>query len=197
MSPADKSTTPDRTAAWWQRELPRTSALARQWLGRRYPSIRHLHEDLIAETVAQLTEYLLSRPAGLPVSWFAAPEPLGQDAQRFRALLFTILGRRIQDQFRADFRRWIALIPLHELADNTDSDAAGGMDARRLVIGLLQVLATLPDADRKLMEHVALGGAERPLDVAERKRADRLRQRLRRELGEKLGQDPNELPGNP
>lgn len=179
------------------------SAISRQWLGWRYPSIRHLHQDLIAEMTAQLTEYLLTRPDSLPISWFSMVEPPEADAQRFRALVFTILSRRTQDYFRAEFRRWVDVIPLHEVGDdawvadyeNTDADVDRGVDTRRQVVALLQLLADMPDADRQLMEQVVLGGADRPLDVAERKRVSRLRQRLRRELNEKLQRSSSDSPG--
>lgn len=179
------------------------SVVSRQWLGWRYPSIRHLHQDLIAEATAQLAEYLITRPAGLPPSWFKTVDPPDQDVHRFHGLVKTVLSRRVQDYFRADFRRWADVIPLHEVdeaglaapGDDMAGDAGGKLDKRRLAIALLQMLAHMPEADRILMEGVALGGTGQPLDVAERKRVSRLRQRLLSELSEKLGQSSQELLG--
>jgi hypothetical protein len=201
MPPIEKSMIQDRTDAWWHRELMRMSAITLQWLGWRYPSIRHLHQDLAAEMTAQLTEYLLSHPDTVPISWYGSTEPPIDDAQRFRALVFTVLSRRTQDHFRAEFRRWVEVIPLHELDDagfasdnnHIGKDTGDDIDARRYVVALLKLLTDLPDADRQLMEQIALGGADRPLDVAERKRVSRLRQRLKRELRDRLGPSSDDL----
>lgn len=187
--------------AWWRRELVRFSTTARQWLGRKFPTIRRLHEDLVSETVVQLAAHLSRPPEGLPPTWFQQADPKEGDTRRFHALAQTVLKRRVMDHFRADFRHWA-----HELPPDDDGsreqaseqsgaghDVGSALDLVRAARALVTLLAELPDEDRLLMEEVALGGRDGPLEGRERQRVHRLRQRLLDALRARLGHDPVEL----
>lgn len=172
---------------------------ALQVLGKRFPTLRGLHEDLISETVLQLANHLSRRPPDLPAAWFGQVAPSPDDARRFQALAHTVLNRRVTDQFRADFRQWAHELPLDEEDDTAATpvaptgDAARALDLARAARALMTLLAGLPEQDRLLMEEVALGGRDTPLDARERQRVHRLRQRLLEALRTSLGHDPVEL----
>lgn len=185
--------------AWWRRELVRVGPEARRWLGNKYQSIRHLHDDLVGETIVQLTAYLNDKPATVPPSWFNNDGPHESERWRFQSFALTLLKRRVMDHFRSDFRAWTVELSA-DLYDSDTQDAehpTNESDARfeltRAARDLIRILATLPDADRLLMEELALGGRDTPLTSAERQRISRLRRQLLKELQKKLGRDPIEL----
>lgn len=68
MSKTPRSKTAPHDEAWWQHELAQASLSGRRWLGKHYPTIRHVHDDLVSETLVQVTEHLLDRPVRLPPS---------------------------------------------------------------------------------------------------------------------------------
>ena len=188
-------------AAWWRGELVRFSARARHWLSKNFPTLRRLHEDLVSETLLQLTTHLGARPEGLPLTWFQPLEPPEDDIRRFHALAMTVLNRRVTDHFRADYRQWVRELPLDDAGSSeqaaeqaaTGHDSAGALDLARAARALMTLLSELPDVDRMLMEEVALGGRDGPMGDRERQRVHRLRQRLLESLRARLGHDPVEF----
>lgn len=182
-------------AAWWRRELVHFSVSARSWLWRNFPTIQQLHEDLVSETLMQLVTHLSQRPDGLPPAWFQPEDPPEDDIRRFQALALTVLNRRVMDYFRADYRQWAHELPLDGSREQVaeGQDVGGALDLARAARALMTLLAELSDQDRLLMEEVALGGRDGPLEDRERQRVHRLRQRLLDALRARLGHDPVEL----
>jgi hypothetical protein len=188
-----------RDDAWWRRELVRVGPEAKRWLGNRYPSMRHLHDDLVGEMVVQLTAYLNEKPETVPSSWFNVDGPPENERWRFQGFARTVLKRRVMDHFRSEFRAWT--VELAEDLDPIEKDNTAhpsnhsdvGFELSRTARELLAMLAELPDLDRLLMEELALGGRDSPLTPAERQRVSRLRRQLLKELQKKLGRDPIEL----
>lgn len=188
-------------AAWWRRAIVQFNADAGRWLNRNYPSLQHLHQDLVGETLLQLTAYLSTAPKSLPAEWFQLAGPVVDEEWRFRAFALTVLKRRVMDHFRADFRLWVrefagnrdeAGAPEAELAVE-NQEAGDELDLVRTCRALLIMMAKLPDRDRLLMEEQALGGRDAPLDPGERQRLHRLRLQLLNELAATLGQDPKQF----
>jgi DNA-directed RNA polymerase specialized sigma24 family protein len=187
--------------AWWRRELVQFDAEAKRWLRRKYPSIHHVHEDIVGETLLQLTSHLSTRPEILPPQWFEATGPAPDETWRFQAFAKTVLKRRVMDHFRADFRLWAQEIDTGQddgqgsqpepLANGPD--AGSELDLVRTSRALIAMLARLPERDRLLMEEVALGGRDAPLDAGERQRVSRLRRQLLKELESAIGQNPKQL----
>jgi DNA-directed RNA polymerase specialized sigma24 family protein len=187
--------------AWWRRALVQFNVQARQWLRRKYPTIQHLHEDLVGETLLQLTGYLSTAPGSLPPEWFRPAGPVADELWRFQAFALTVLKRRVMDHFRADFRLWAGGFSTgHDDANMLQPEhAARGaesgeeLDLIRISRALIAMLAKLPDRDRLLMEEVALGGRDAPLGPSERQRVSRLRRQLLIELEATLGEDPKQF----
>lgn len=173
------------------------STTGRRWLGKRYPTIRHLHDDLISEALVQITEHLLSQPTEFPPSWFQGGTPPPDDAHRFHGFVLTVLKRRVMDQFREDFRQLAKKIILeqtanhiHQTTSKSDGDLEREFDIQRTMKALLVVMANLSEENRLLLEEVALGGREQPYSASERQRVKRLRHQLLNELTAMLGHDP-------
>jgi DNA-directed RNA polymerase specialized sigma24 family protein len=201
MSDQTQISAESETGPWWRRELVQIGPEARRRLKRKYPTIQHLHEDIVSETMVQLIAHLSGVPDTLPPSWFGEDEPTEDEIGRFRAFVMTVLERRVMDHFRADFRGWAQEVSLHENGSQInelehvsgEQDADADFDLMRAARALIDMLSKLPDRDRLLMEEVALGGRDGPLEAGERQRVSRLRRRLLKELGETLGQDPVQM----
>ncbi|MDM0108491.1 hypothetical protein QTH97_26320 [Variovorax sp. J22R24] len=204
---AGETPTEAHNGAWWRRELARFDGLARASLKRQFPSVGRLHDDLVHEALVALTAQLSQRPsAALPASWFKDEEPAAEDVRRFQSLAFAVLRNKVMDHFRSDYRKWALQLPIEALGTSEEQDhdsaeepavegrdAGGALDLTRTARALMVLLAELPDRDRLLMEEVALGGRDHPLDESERQRIHRLRARLLGALKGRLGLDPIDL----
>lgn len=149
----------------------------RQYL-RRHRLLASYHDDLVQETLADLIEYIRARERNPP-----------SDAEA-SALAFTILKRRIADQFRQTARRVVESLPpdrLPSVADSHDVEAAVGY--RKLLWAVLSLLVDLSAEEQKLLLRGQLQSQSPsfPLTPAERKRVERLRKRLRERLRERFG----------
>ena len=185
---------------WWQCELSQVNVSGLRWLSKHYPTLRHIHEDLISESVLQIAEHLLSRPGRLPPTWFAEYSPPPEDVRRFHGFVLTVLKRRVMDQFRNDFREWAKDFSSEDTSirhavdlENSNIDLDSNFDLNRSAKALLVILARLSPENRTLMEEVALGGRDRPYEPWERQRITRLRRQLLNELTAVLGSDPVKL----
>lgn len=172
---------------WWQGAVAGLHDWGMQRLRARYPSLQHLHQDLVGEAVLQLTR-LLSQPGEQwPASWFLADEPPDEDVRRFRGLAHTVLNRRVLDEFRRDVTGWVQSwdeVPEEEHPPSGAADHATALDQRRAVRALLLVVQGLSARDQALIERVGLGGEAPALSGAERERVRWLRQRLRTQLAQ-------------
>lgn len=185
---------------WWQHELAQVNVSGLRWLSKHYPTLRHIHEDLISESAVQIAEHLLSRQVRLPQTWFEECSPPADDVRRFHGFVLTVLKRRVMDQFRNEFRQWTQELSSDDASikhtaglDVSNIDLDSNFDLNRSARALLVILARMSPENRLLMEEVALGGRERPYEPSERQRIRRLRSQLLKELTVVLGSDPMKL----
>lgn len=184
-------------AAWWQGALIAFAEDAREHLRRKFPAISHVHDDLVADMLLGVTRHLGGvRPPAAPPAWFGTDAPAAEDQDRFRALCHAVLGRRVNDYFRLHYRG--AMLSLEDVPA-VDEPASGALEAgdalelRRAAAVLLSAIADLGDAERDLIERVALGSLLGPLSDRDRQRLRRLRLALRERLHQRLKTDPSEL----
>lgn len=176
---------PAGTTPWWQRAVLAFASDARRWLRLKFPALQHQHDDLVAETVAQLTRQLMVPAADAPPGWFGTGEPVQDDVRRFHGLAYTVLSRRVTDLFRHDTDAWMQRLddtPSWQLPDDGAPDALSRLAQMRAARALLQAVLALSLRDRLLVEQVLLGDAPSPMSGADRERLRALRARLRRQL---------------
>lgn len=175
---------------WWPRALVDFVPRAKRYLRVRFPAIRHQHDDLVGETVVDLTESLQRRTGGLPGSWYVRAEPPQPDVDRFGKLAFTVLQRRVVDQFRSSAHRFsedIDTLTESQAPESPETPIDRLVDLKRTASALFITLETLPADDRALLQSVALGGSEMPMSDRDRQRLRRLRVELVDRLRTRLG----------
>ena len=181
----------DQTAGvWWTRALVDFAPRAKRYLRTRFPAIRHQHDDLVGETLVDLTESLQRRTGGLPGSWYVHDDPPQPDVDRFGKLAFTVLQRRVVDQFRSSANRFsedIDTLSESQSPESPDTPIDRLVDLKRTASALFTTLETLPADDRALLQDVALGGSEMPMSDRDRQRLRRLRVELVDRLRSRLG----------
>lgn len=180
------------TTPWWQGAVVGFADIGRRWLKARYPSLRHQHDDLLGEAVLQLTRVLTDPGEHWPASWFGCEDPQDEDVKRFHGLAFTVLGRRVQDEFRRDVDHWLESldeVPEDQHPVSTAPDAATALGHTRAVRALIRAMQAMSLRDQDLMQRVALGDSSQPMSGAERERVSQLRRRLRLQLQLILGED--------
>ncbi len=166
--------------------------IGRRWLKARYPSLRHHHDDLLGEAVLQLTRVLTEPGEQWPASWFSSQDPHDEDVKRFHGLAFTVLRRRVQDEFRRDVDHWLESlddVPEDQHPASAAPDAATALGNTRAVRTLIQAMQAMSLRDQALVERVALGDSSQPMSGAERERVSQLRRRLRVQLQLVLGEE--------
>lgn len=168
------------------------------YLSRRLRVLRADHDDLINDALWALTERLRHRPSAFPESWFRR-EPPEEERERshLHKLAMVILKRRVADLFRKRTQRPVVFTLgecQHDLADpNAPSPERRMLFARVLEITRL-VLEEAKDEDRDLIALVSADTDLRTrLDARERKRLQRIRERLRAEIARHLGDDVTTL----
>lgn len=149
------------------------------WLRLYHRSLNQVHSEIIQDTSADLIQYL-SRHKGSVHS--------DDDISRVG---FTILRRRVADEFRSRTIQWVEDFPMDELPNtnlsNNPEEVLRYVSLLRAVIGLM---AKLDRSSRELLLRAEYGGtADAPLSDAERQRLSRLRAELRRQLAENYGVD--------
>jgi DNA-directed RNA polymerase specialized sigma24 family protein len=136
------------------------------------------HEDLVQQTLLNLSEYFDQRQDQIPT----------QDETS--AIAFTILKRRIADRFRDAARRAVYnQSAATHLSVSRESHPDRHVRHRRVLWAVLSLLATLDKEDQNLLlrEHMSLTTSGRRLTAVQRKRLSRLRERLRRQLKDRFG----------
>ena len=157
--------------------LDRLAAKLRNYLRRRWPSLRADHDDLVASTF----EAMLRRPDhGL------------SDLDKVSPLAFTILERRIADSYRASVRRYAAQ-PLLQ-GPTFQAPLESVLTRRRALRVSLGYLASLEPQDRELLlDLVSDSDLPKPLDPRLRKRRQRLVDDLRRLLEQAMGESVRDI----
>jgi len=161
----------------------------RRWLRSKFPGLHPLHDDLLATTAMQVTSEISGQPAAWPPAWFGPRPPGEADQKHFEALAFTVLQRRVTDEFRREYRDWMQSLEevpqrLWPVADMPD--AATALARVRAIRALLVLVEQMSPRDRLLIERVALGDKSVALTGAERERVRWLRTHLRARLGDLL-----------
>lgn len=165
--------------------LPNIMQQLRRRVARRLPLLASDHEDLVSQTVTDLARWLKTHPETVVPGNVAALERLAA----------RILNRRIADLFRDATRRWGTVG--EEVLEHVPSPTAS-VERRVLVEKLLRLtaafIATLDDDEREL---VMMGSGEadesRALKDVERKRLQRIRERLDNFISERVGAKPADL----
>jgi DNA-directed RNA polymerase specialized sigma24 family protein len=162
------------------RQLAQLQSRWLSWLRIRHWALKPLHEEIAQSAVADLLEYVSQRsPAVIP-------------AEELKKIGFTILRRRVADQYRSKVSAWADESVLEELPSaDPSSDPEEVLTYSRLLRAVLALIAKLDRPARELLlrdESPSLPRG-RPLTEVERQRRVRLREELRRQLTETYGVD--------
>lgn len=181
--PSTKSSSGD----WWEQPLADFSKIALRYLRGRFPSLAYLHDDLVGDTLVDLTALLTGRYA----ESLAAPTD-DERLKRFHRLAYTILDRRVADHFRQLYRQNVERIddvPEEQLPSTGDADAGARLDARRAVDVLVALLDEMSADDRVLITEAEQRVGRAPRSDRDRQRLRRLRQQLTEKLRARLGEE--------
>jgi hypothetical protein len=167
-----------------------------QYLRRHLPALREDHEDLMSDTLVALSTHVSEHAHDLPASWFETISPANKEERsHFYKLGMLILKRRIADLFRRRSSR--PLFAIEEAAVNV-VDPQPIPDRKIMIRKLLEVTSSLLDEmrteDRDLVALVSREpGFRQKLTPRERKRLQRVREKLRTRIAEQLGDNVAEL----
>jgi DNA-directed RNA polymerase specialized sigma24 family protein len=183
------------TSPWWERQLPAVAHIARAYLSRHYPAIRHAHEDLVGDALLSLAERLKRDPVGLPQSWMESTDEIKEvDREHFFRLASMMVKRRAVDYFRDNAREWSSTVNIEEIElEQIPGETLKDQERRHLAAQMLAIcvnaLADMSEEDRNLIAILSgeapLSG--RPLTAGERQRLHRLRRKLADEIRRQLG----------
>lgn len=153
----------------------------------RFPLLRADIDDLAAQTVADLWQYLLQREAGPAL-----------EADAIQRIAHTIFNRRAVDLFRKT-RPALAAGADPASAPEPADERAGDLATTALYRSMLRVcvaeLSTISEQDQMAVA-IATGLASSrgdALTAAERQRLHRVRKRLAAAIGRELGEDAYKL----
>ena len=185
---------------WWEAEIPTVTNAVRNAVRRRYPWLQSDLEDIAQSSVRDLIEEVRSRSDFYPPSWYS-PESMsvpGQDVSRFYALAHTILRRRAADHIIEITRTRFHNVPLDTLPEpaTASSPATERQILMKRVLDItLQYLFNASKDDRGVIEAVLRRDDQRgeTLTDRDRKHLQRLRERLKQELHERLGASVKDL----
>jgi DNA-directed RNA polymerase specialized sigma24 family protein len=181
-----------RPKRWWVDHLPFIEAELRSDLARRSPRNRQDHDDLVNETLLQLSRWLERHPFQESLT---APRNHDDDAGELVALARVILRRRVADRHRMDAREWSRRVSAAAAERANVAPRARGPERELLLRQMLEitigVLANLSSSDRDLIAIAgAAGRAASAMSPRDRQRLARARRRIRdailRELGESV-----------
>jgi hypothetical protein len=181
-------------APWWEQELPAIRREQSVYLSRRLRALRADHDDLINEALWALAERLRDRSSAFPASWFRREPPEDErERSHLHKLAMVILKRRIADLFRKRAQHPI-VFTLGEHRQDVADPHAPSPERRILFAKVLEitrsVLEEAKGEDRDLIALVSADtGLRARLDARERKRLQRIRERLRAEIARHLGDD--------
>lgn len=183
---------------WWESELPKTRDTLLRHLRARLPALPQEHDDLVQETLLDLTREVNERGAEYPASWKARRSDLDEaDKDRFHALAFTILRRRVADYFTRRHRDWTRsgdLLRTAHTAFPTEPSAERQYLVAQLLRTCVEFLSELSEDERRLVMHVTLtADTKAPLSAADRQRLHRLRRRLALDVATRFGDRVTDL----
>lgn len=184
---------------WWESRLPVLQRELRRYLDLMIRSSWIDRDELVNQTLSDLSHRILTGPSGVPSSWFgsAPPEQRDDQAYLFR-LARTILKRRIVDLFRRRAKEWTNTVRDEDLLVAIPSPAVG-TERQMLATQMLRIcvaaLADMSEEDRELFAYLTgmSGSASRSFSDAERKRLQRMRRRLKDDLVRQLGPEAAEF----
>jgi hypothetical protein len=188
-----------RTVAWWEAQLPAIERRMREFLGRRLPTLRQQHDDLVNESLAAMTERVKREPTLHPRSWYVPEGPVDEAERAYLdRLAMAILRRRIADMFRQRARHWgdrddDSAIDLAVAGDPSPDRAATLARMLRICVA---TLAEMSDEDRELITAQSnrdAGSVARALTDRERQRLRRARARLTEAIRDRMGADVDDL----
>ena len=166
-----------------QESLAEVTKQLRKYLFHHYRAIKHEHDDLVQETLADLVEYIAGAAVG----------PSDADV---RSIANVILKRRVADRYR---KTSVAIFDSlqqtdYEALPSQKTDVEKTVRLRALLLLTISIINQWSESEQKLLLHAELEqtGHGRPLADSERKRLSRLRQRLRELLRARLGAEPKE-----
>lgn len=148
------------------------------WLRLYHRSLDQVHSEILQDASADLIQYLSRHERSVHSD---------EDISRIG---FTILRRRVADEFRSRTIQWAEDFPMDELPNtdlsNNPEEILRYSNLLRAVIGLM---AKLNKPSRELLLRGEYGAVDVPLSDTERQRLSRLRAELRRQLVEIYGID--------
>ncbi|MCI0627701.1 MAG: hypothetical protein L0387_39630 [Acidobacteria bacterium] len=150
------------------------------WLRLRHRSLAHVHTEIVQDATTDLIQYLSEH------------KNQAHSDEDIRRIGFTILRRRVADEFRARTVQWAEDFPLDELpSTDPSSNPEEVLRYASLLRAVTGLIARLNKPSRELLLRVEAGtdAAEVALSDAERQRLSRLRAELRRQLAETYGID--------
>lgn len=153
----------------------------------RFPALHGELDDLVAQALSDLWEFLSERGGG---GRMAADEVL--------RLAYTIFSRRAADAYRKGAQRW--LVSLDSLGDSEQADPADARQRQALLyrrmLGVCAAeLAKADQQDRLLLAGIAGLGEAAPgaMGARDRQRLHRLRRRLAQAIRSELGEEAQRL----
>lgn len=152
----------------------------------RFPSLRDEVDDLVAQTITDLWEYIK----------YNVETPLDEDA--VRKISFSIFKRRAVDFFRRNARRWSLRTDEPAEVEEIGADPVDNAQMilyKKVLKICLAELDLVADEDRVLLSIVVddeddAGSARTP---RERQRLHRLRKRLSSAIRKELGEDAKKI----
>ncbi|HSS20664.1 MAG TPA: hypothetical protein VLL54_11365 [Pyrinomonadaceae bacterium] len=183
---------------WWQAEIPTIKNEHLKYVRRHLPALREDHDDLIGDTLLALTNHLNRYSDRLPTSWFRSSAPAKKaEREHLHRLAKVILKRRIADLFRKRASpKWYlpAAEPEEDVADPRVVLPDRQIMVRRLLEATSALLDEMPPEDRDFVELVfSEPGFHRALNPGERKRLQRVREKIKARIIEQLGDNVTEL----
>lgn len=157
----------------------------------RFPALQSELDDLVAQTVSDLWEFLSLRAA----------TPAGAGHDDIWRLAYTLFRRRAADAYRKGAQRWA--LGMDSLDGLTEADQSDPADARhkqallyqRMLRICVAELAQSDPQDRLLLAGIA-GLEDKPrgaMAARDRQRVHRLRRRLAEAIRRELGEDAQRL----
>ncbi len=179
------------SAPWWETELARLKPLLLSSLARRTGRDPAAREDILHDTMLSITLSIRNHPGSWPCSWLESSPPPPQDQARFRRFARTVLRRRLADQHRGGALRW-AQLQQESFTHSASLPSRGdhSIQMGQILTQAVGILALLPEEDRALVSHlIDADPRHEALTPKERKRIERIRNRLRAAMSEALGED--------
>lgn len=155
----------------------------------RFPSLRDEVDDLVAQTITDLWEYL---------NTYSGDGKNGLDEDSIRKISFSIFKRRVVDFFRRNARRWALSVddaPEIETVGTEPVDNSTLLLYKRALKICLAELSLVADEDKLLLSIVVDDGDEAASarTPRERQRLHRLRKRLSSAIRNELGEDAKKI----